>query len=195
VIQPSPSNAAVARGEAVGTESTTRYRALSIAAAVIAMALSAQVAIPVSLGPVPMTLQPMVVLLIGGILGPRLGAGALALYLVAGLSGLPVFAAGGAGFGRLLGPTGGYLLAFPFAAAVTGTLVVDRGGVLRSWFAAFAGMVVIHLGGVAHLALLGGNPELALQWGSLPFVTADFGKIGIASLIISWARRRRPTGR
>jgi biotin transporter BioY len=56
-------------------------------------------------------------------------------------------------------------------------------------------MVVIHLGGVAHLALLGGSTEVAIQWGSLPFVTADFGKIGIASLVISRARRRFPSGR
>lgn len=194
MIQPSPSNAAVASSEAI-TVSSTRYRAIGVASAIVAMALSAQVAIPVGSSPVPMTLQPMVVLLIGGILGPRLGASALALYLVAGISGLPVFAAGGAGIGRLLGPTGGYLLAFPFAAAVTGTVVVGRGGVLRSWLAAFLGMVVIHLGGVAHLALLGGNPELAMQWGSLPFLTADFGKIGVASLVISWARRRFPSGR
>ena len=70
-----------------------------------------------------------------------------------------------------------------------------RGRILRSWGAAFLGMVVIHIGGVAHLALLGGDAELAMQWGSLPFITADFGKIGIASLVISWARKRFPTQR
>ena len=194
MIQPSPSHAGVASSEAIAV-SSTRYRVIGVAIGVVAMALSAQVTIPVSTSPVPMTLQPMVVLLIGGILGPRLGAGTLVLYLVAGLSGLPVFAAGGAGIGRLLGPTGGYLLAFPFAAAVTGAVVVGRSGVLRSWLAAFLGMVAIHLGGVAHLALLGGSTEVAIQWGSLPFVTADFGKIGIASLVISRARRRFPSGR
>jgi biotin transport system substrate-specific component len=103
---------------------------LAIAAGALVVAVAAQVTVPVPLSPVPMTLQPLAVLAVGGVLGARAGAAVLVLYLMMGLIGLPVFAAGSAGIGRLLGPTGGYLLAFPVAAALTGLVAGRAPGVL-----------------------------------------------------------------
>src|SRR5687768_10215847 len=107
--------------------------------------LAAQVSIPLPFTPVPLTLQPMVVLLGGAALGPRLGLASQVLYLMAGLAGLPVFAASAVlpqGPLRLLGPTGGYLMSYPFAAYVTGSLA-ERGfdrRYLTSVLAMFAGL-------------------------------------------------------
>jgi len=95
-----------------------RLVGIGIGAAVVALA--AQVAVPVPFSPVPMTLQPLAVLAVGGLLGGVGGAAALATYLALGVLGLPVFAGGSSGVLHLLGPTGGYLLAFPVAAALTG---------------------------------------------------------------------------
>lgn len=166
-------------------------RAIPIALATAIVALSAQVVVPMPLSPVPATLQPLAVLAVGGILGARAGAAALVLYLAAGLAGLPVFAAGGSGVSRLLGPTGGYLLAFPIAAAVTGflaTRAMAREGtgarLALVLLACAAGMVVIHVGGVSQLAILGGDPALAMRHGFVPFLTGDLLKIGLSALVI-----------
>jgi biotin transport system substrate-specific component len=127
-------------------------------------------------------------LVVGGVLGARMGAAALAVYLAVGAMGLPVFAAGG-GVGYLLGPTGGYLLAFPVAAALVGTLAAP-GRVWRSGLAALSGMAVIHLGGTAQLALMLGDLGGALRWGSLPFLPGDVLKITIAAVLIAGGTSR-----
>ena len=157
-------------------------RAVAVVAGALVVALAAQVVVPLS--PVPVTLQPLAVLAVGGVLGARAGAAALVLYLALGLLGLPVFAAGGAGVGRLLGPTGGYLLAFPVAAALCGLLVARARGLLGTLLACTAGMVVIHLGGAAQLALLGGDAGFAFRVGFVPFLTGDLLKIGLAAAAI-----------
>lgn len=167
-----------------------RLIALSLGAIVVAV--SAQFVVPVPFSPVPMTLQPLAVLVVGGLLGGAAGASALLLYLALGVLGLPVFAAGGSGLLHLLGPTGGYLLAFPVAAGVTGALispvitgpVVSSGGVLRVLLSCALGMVIIHAGGVAQLALLGNNPLLAFRVGFIPFLTGDLLKVGLAAALI-----------
>jgi biotin transport system substrate-specific component len=159
-------------------------RGLTIAVGALVVAIAAQVVVPVSLSPVPMTLQPLAVLAVGGLLGARAGAAALILYLALGMLGLPVYAGGSAGIARLLGPTGGYLLAFPVAAAVCGALVGTPPTIGRTLLACAAGMVVIHVGGVAQLALLGGDPALAFRVGFVPFLTGDLLKIGLAAAII-----------
>src|SRR4029434_9253667 len=92
-------------------------------------AVAAQISIPLPFTPVPFTFQPMVVLVGAAVLGGRLGAASQILYLTLGILGLPVFAASpvlSQGMARLLGPTGGYLMAYPVAAFVTGTLA-ERG--------------------------------------------------------------------
>lgn len=160
------------------------HRAVAVALGALVVALAAQAAVPVPLSPVPMTLQPLAVLAVGGVLGARAGAAALVLYLSMGLLGLPVFAGGAAGLARVLGPTGGYLLAFPAAAALTGALAGPAPRVLRALVACAAGMALIHLGGASQLALLGGDPALALRLGLVPFLTGDMLKIGLAAAVI-----------
>src|SRR5438128_12621828 len=92
-------------------------RAAAVVLGALLVAAAAQVAIPLPGTPVPMTLQPLAVLLVGGLLGRWLGAASLLFYLALGAAGLPVFTPVGLpGFARLIGPTGGYLLAYPVAA-------------------------------------------------------------------------------
>jgi biotin transport system substrate-specific component len=168
-----------------------RTIAAGLAAALVALA--AQVVVPVPFSPVPMTLQPLAVLAVGGLLGAAGGLSALVLYLLLGILGLPVFAAGGSGAWHLLGPTGGYLLAFPIAAAITGALVlpvkmlpgtVNGRVVLRALLSCALGMAIIHAGGVAQLALLGGDPSVAFRVGFVPFLTGDLLKVGLAAALI-----------
>src|SRR5919112_1931466 len=114
---------------ASGGEMRTAIRVASVLLFTALTAAAAQVSIPLPFTPVPFTLQPMIVLLGGAALGSRLGMSAQVLYLLAGAAGLPVFAASPVlpqGVLRLLGPTGGFLLSYPFAAFVTGALA-ERG--------------------------------------------------------------------
>lgn len=155
-------------------------------------AAAAQVSVPLPFTPVPLTLQPMVVLLGGAALGSRLGMTAQVLYLLAGLAGLPVFAASltlPQGALRLIGPTGGYLMSYPFAAFLTGVLA-ERGfdrRYLTSVLAMTAGLAVIFACGIAWLAWFAqpvpaGLPA-ALATGLYPFFPADLVKIGAAAAI------------
>src|SRR3989441_90146 len=102
-----------------------RAGAVILGAALVAVA--AQVSIPLPGTPVPLTLQPLAVLLVGGLLGPALGAASMILYLALGAAGLPVFTPYGLpGLARLFGPTGGYLIAYPVAAFAVGKLAGGR---------------------------------------------------------------------
>ena len=159
-------------------------RLVGAAVGALAVAAAAQVAVPVPLSPVPMTLQPLAVLAVGGLFGGAGGVAALVTYLALGAIGLPVFAGGAGGALHLLGPTGGYLLAFPVAAGLTGALAGRRPGVLATLGACALGMVVIHAGGVAQLALLGGDPAAAFRVGFVPFFTGDLLKVGLAAAVI-----------
>src|SRR2546423_12328716 len=108
----------------VSAPSLTGRRVLAVLSGVALVALAAQIAIPLPGTPVPMTLQPLAVLLVGGLLGPRLGAGSLLVYLALGAAGMPVFTPYGLpGVARLLGPTGGDLRAPPPPAVAVGRLV------------------------------------------------------------------------
>src|SRR5213592_4365721 len=111
-------------------------RTLAVVLGAILVAAAAQVALPLPGTPVPFTLQPLAVLLVGGLLGARFGALSLILYLAMGAAGLPVFTPTVPLFGiaRLLGPTGGYLLAYPVAAWATGWLTPgSQSGVNKPW--------------------------------------------------------------
>ena len=131
----------------------TGIRVASVVLVAAMTAAAAQVSIPLPFTPVPFTLQPMVVLLGGAALGSRLGMCAQVLYLLAGIAGLPVFAASAVlpqGAFRLLGPTGGYLMSYPFAAFLTG-LLAERGldrRYLTSVLAMAAGLSVVFTCGV-----------------------------------------------
>ena len=186
-------SAAEARTQAAG-RIAPRVAGVVVGAAVVALA--AQVAVPLPFTMVPLTLQPLAVLVVAGLLGATGGAAALALYLAAGAAGLPVFAGGAAGAIHLIGPTGGYLLAYPVAAAVTGRLARTSDGrtggaaVARVLLASAAGMLVIHIGGVSQLALLSGSPEAAYHLGFRPFFANDLVKVGLAALVILGLRPR-----
>jgi biotin transport system substrate-specific component len=169
---------------ALAPRTAAARRVVRVSAGALVVALAAQVAVPVPFSPVPMTLQPLAVLAVGGVLGAAEGLVALVTYLALGAVGLPVFAGGSAGAIHLLGPTGGYLLAFPVAAAAVGALARPGAGLLRVLVACALGMLVIHVGGVAQLALLGGDPGLAFRVGFVPFLTGDLLKVGLAAAAI-----------
>ncbi len=148
-------------------------------------AVCAQTAIVIPGTPVPVTLQVFAVLLSGMVLGSRLGAVAQVQYLLAGAIGLPVFAGGG-GLLHLFGPrgTGGYLLAFPIAAWLAGSLKGRLPFPLACAIGGLAGVAVIHLFGVLWYGLLMGvNPAQMLWQGSLPFVGGDIAKLCAAVVI------------
>ena len=164
-----------------------------IAAANILLALCAHIVIPLPFTPVPITGQTFGVLLVAVLLGARRGAITLGLYLLEGLAGLPVFQPLGVpGSARFLGPTAGYLVAYPFAAFVTGWLV-ERGAhvalprALKSEAAGvplagalLCGEAVIFLGGCTWLALgMRVGWPLAFQNGALPFVPGEIIKMAL----------------
>ncbi|HXE90254.1 MAG TPA: biotin transporter BioY [Terriglobales bacterium] len=140
----------------------------------------------------PLTLQNFGVLAVGMILGSRRGAAALALYLAQGAMGLPVFnPTGPGGLAQILGPTGGYLLAYPAVAYIAG-MARERGGFFRFLAAGIAAEMVLFAGGVAWLFLLTGSLERAAQFGALPFVFAEVIKIMLAAGAADrWQRFRR----
>lgn len=152
-------------------------------------ALGAYASVRIPGSAVPVTMQTLVVSLAGALLGARLGALSQATYLLAGALGAPVFSGGAAGFAWLMGPTGGFLLAFPLAAAVTGMLTAGSltrpgaAGALRLAAGIFLGTLVIFAGGWAQLTLLTGDPVNALRVGVLPFLAGDVLKVVAATLV------------
>lgn len=164
-------------------------RLLSIGLGALAVALAAQVRIPLPFTPVPATLQDLTVLVVGGVLGATAGGAALVAYLTIGLLGAPVFSGGGAGPGWLLGPTGGYLLAFPVAAIVMGA-ITSKPGLVRAVTGALVGMVIIHAGGVAQLTILSGDLASAVRLGSVPFLGAGLVKVALAGAIVTGIVRK-----
>ena len=161
-----------------------KTRALGILAGVAAVAIAAQFAIPVPGTPVPFTLQPMLVVAAGLVLGPVDAAAAMVLYLLAGIAGLPVFTPMGLpGLARLLGPTGGYLIAYPAAAFVAGWIGAGRANYVTRALAAAAGMLVLYAGGLAQLALISGSLTSAALLGVFPFAAADAAKSLLAAAL------------
>ena len=165
-----------------------------IVGASLVTALAAQLEFRVPWSPVPITGQTFAVLLSGAVLGARRAFLAQLLYLVEGACGLPVFAGGAFGLVKFAGPTGGYLLAFPFAAAVTGALA-ERGWD-RHFFTMLAAMLlgssVIFASGLAVLSRFVPADQL-LGAGLLPFLPGDLIKSSLAALAFPaawrWARR------
>ena len=157
---------------------------LGMLAFALAAAFGAYVAVPLPWTPVPMTLQPLFVILAGAVLGPLAGAGAMAAYVGAGALGAPVFSFGGAGLPWLLGPTGGYLLAMPAAAYVVGAAAGRSAGWIRLLGALALGIATIYVGGVTQLALLSGQEVGSLlALGVVPFLAGDLTKILAAALL------------
>lgn len=160
---------------------------------VLVLTASSWVAIPML--PVPMTLQTLVVMLVGALYGWRLGGLTVVLWLLLAASGLPLLAGGSGGWERFLGPTGGFLLAFPLAAALTGWLAErgwDGGRVGRAFAAMLIGHVLCLLLGGAWLAASIGLPK-ALAAGVLPFIPGALLKSALgAGLLKAIAVMRAP---
>ena len=166
--------------QGIGADMRGRH-AVGIVAFAVAAAFSAQIAVPLPWTPVPVTLQPMIVILAGAMLGPRLGALAMASYVTFGGMGAPVFSNGGAGLGWLFGPTGGYLLAAPAAAFLVGMIAGRSGQAWRLIAGLLGGVATMYVGGVLQLmAYTGLDVRTALMAGVVPFVIGDLIKIGFA---------------
>ncbi len=170
-------------------------RFAAVILAVVLTAAAAQVSLPLPLTPVPLVLTPLAVLLSAAALGARLGALAQILYLLAGVAGLPVFAPSAQlppGALRLAGPTAGYLLAYPLAAFLTGSLA-ERGWdrrYLTSVASMLAGLTVIFVGGIAWLSAavthsIAGAVTLGLRW----FIALDVLKIFVGAAVLPQAWR------
>jgi biotin transport system substrate-specific component len=179
-------------------EMTLPLRVAAVLFVTALTATAAQVSLPLPFTPVPLTLQPMVVLLGGAALGARLGMASQVLYLLAGIAGLPVFAASAVlppGPLRLLGPTGGYLISYPIAAFLTGWLAeraFDR-RYATSVVAMISGLAVIFAGGVAWLAFFAqpapSGLQAALSTGLYPFFPVDLVKVLVAAAVLPSAWR------
>jgi biotin transport system substrate-specific component len=179
--------------DAMTTRADARFRAAEQIGAVLFVtvltALAAQISIPLPFTPVPFTFQPMVVLLGAAALGPSLGMASQILYLALGFAGVPVFAASPMlpqGAARLLGPTGGYLMAYPFAAFAAGWLAArgfDRKYV-TAVFSMACGLAVVFAGGILWLTIASRPPiglSGALAAGFVPFIVPDLLKLLLAA--------------
>ncbi len=171
-------------------QSLLRSIVLAVAGSVLLIA-SAKISVPFY--PVPITMQTFVVLLIGFVYGWKLGAATILLYLVEGVAGLPVFSntpERGIGVAYMMGPTGGYLAGFVFAAALCGWLA-ERGWD-RHWLTTLGAMVmgnlVIYVLGLAWLGSLIGWDKPVLDYGLFPFLYGDLFKIILATLVfpVAW---------
>lgn len=168
---------------------------LAVVLGSLLVAVCAHVSIPLWFTPVPVTLQTFAVLLLGLLLSPSAAAAALVLYLVEGATGLPVFNPHGpGGMLQLLGPTGGYLLAYPFAAGLTAWLRgrIAKGGFGSSLLAATLGSVLILVAGAAWFGIVSRQPlGTVLALSVLPFLPGDVLKIVAAAGAAAGVRRFR----
>jgi biotin transport system substrate-specific component len=178
----------------LATAAWPRQAAIVLAASVF-VALCARVTLPLPFTPVPLTLQNFAVLVVGLLLGPRRGFAALALYLAEGAAGLPVFnPTGPGGIAQLLGPTGGFLLAYPLVAALAG--FVFESGKRTFARAAVAGIlaeILLFASGIGWLAVLTHSFSQAIRFGLYWFISAEVIKVMFAAAVaVRWRRTARP---
>jgi len=151
------------------------------------VAICAHISVPLYFTPVPVTLQTMAVILVGLVLGPALGACAMVLYLAEGVMGLPVFSPQyPGGIAHLLGPTAGYLISYPIAAAAAGLVMrsvrSDRFQFLAATLAGLAANVFIFALGAAWIAFLShSSASVAWHLGVVPFLPGEILKIAAAA--------------
>jgi biotin transport system substrate-specific component len=181
----------------------TGLRNLSIVLAGSAfVAVSAHISLPLGFTPVPLTLQPFAVLLLGLVLAPRLAAATLAAYLLEGVAGLPVFTptyAAMSGLAHMFGPTGGYLLSYPFAVYAIARIwrSSSRGPRSRSLgaalFSAAVGNLIILAVGASWLSVLThASLGTVLSQAVIPFLPGDALKVAVAAALgFEWARIRQ----
>jgi len=167
-----------------------------VIAASLFVALCARVTVPIPGTPVPLTLQNFGVLTVGLLLGSRRGFAALALYLMEGAFGLPVFSPAilGSGMAHLTGATGGFLMAYPLVAFIAGWIYeqsLKRGSPRFIWAAlsSVAAELVLFAGGLSWLAVLTHSVSLALKFGLYWFVFAEVIKVLMAAGVAArWQR-------
>jgi biotin transport system substrate-specific component len=179
----------------VGDQSLAAARQIAIVVgATLVVAICARITLPLPFTPVPLTLQNFGVLLVGLMLGSRRGFAALALYLAEGMAGLPVFSpAGPGGLAQLIGPTGGFLLAYPFVAGIAGWIMESgRKTFVRAATASLMAEVALFAGGLCWLAMLTHSFAQAVRFGLYWFVFAEVIKImSAAALASGWQRVRK----
>ena len=183
-MQNTQSQGTLFRVAALEGASARLYVAAALLFGVCLLTLSAKLQVP--FWPVPMTMQTLVVLMLGMACGPRLGAGAVVAYLLVGAAGLPVFAGTperGIGLAYMMGPTGGFLMGFVLAAWITGALAERGWDRSVSWCAAamLAGTVVIFVLGLAALIPITGLSR-AIETGLVPFLASSALKIALGAV-------------
>ncbi|MGP9791851.1 biotin transporter BioY [Roseinatronobacter sp. NSM] len=182
---------------ALGGNDTIARKVAMVLFGSVLVAMSAQISVPMF--PVPMTLQTLVISLIGLTYGARLAAATLVTYLAQGAMGFPVFAGGAAGAVHLVGPTGGFLLGFVAMAWLTGFLV-ERGmnrGFARLFLAALIPALLLFIPGVLWLwTITPLDLEAAFMAGALPFQLGGVVKSAVAALIATgaWAALKSRVG-
>jgi biotin transport system substrate-specific component len=170
-----------------------RQIALVVAGSLL-VAVCARITIPLPFTPVPLTLQNFGVLLVGLLLGSRRGFAALTLYLAEGAMGIPVFnPIGPGGIAQLLGPTGGFLLAYPLVAWIAGYVVEHgRKTFARAAIGGLLGEIVLFTGGLAWLTVLTHSIAQAFRWGLYWFLFAEVIKVMMAAgFAIQWQRAQK----
>jgi biotin transport system substrate-specific component len=166
-------------------------QAAVVVSASLFVALCARVTIPLPFTPVPLTLQNFGVLLVGLTLGARRGFVAMALYLIEGVSGMPVFnPTGPGGIAQLIGPTGGFLMVYPLVAGVAGLIL--NTGKLTFARAALSGLlaeIVLFASGIGWLIILTLSVSQAVRFGFYWFIFAEIIKVMFAAAIAVRIRR------
>jgi biotin transport system substrate-specific component len=182
--------------QAIGSQQERGFEAARQVALVVGaslfVALCAHITIPLPFTPVPLTVQNFGVLLVGLLLGSRRGFAALALYLAEGAMGMPVFSpVGPGGIAHLLGPTGGFLLAYPLVAWLAGFIMEHgRKTFARAAMGGLLGEVVLFTGGLTWLAVLTHSVAQAFRWGLYWFLFAEVIKVMMAAgIAVRWQRR------
>jgi len=177
-------------GESTGSTYWAKQAAIVVGASFF-VALCARVTLPLPFTPVPLTLQNFAVLLVGLTLGARRGFAALILYLIEGASGLPVFnPTGPGGVAQLLGPTGGYLMAYPLVAGLAGWLLdFGKRTFARAAVAGLVAEIVLFASGIGWLALLTHSFSQAARFGLYWFVSAEIMKVMFAAALAVRIRR------
>ncbi|BCU82772.1 biotin transporter BioY [Polycladomyces abyssicola] len=158
------------------------------------LAIGGQIRIP--LEPVPITLQTLVVMLTGSILGAQIGAISMMVFILLVAFGAPILSGGAGGLGALLGPTGGYVLSWPLAVWVIGWLT-ERAQQLRVWnltlYHLLGGVLLVYAAGVTWLAYVAGlGWKVAVLQGALPFIAGDVVKAVVASIVTLGVIRAYP---
>ena len=163
---------------------------LLVVGASLFIALAAQIAVPLPFTPVPMTMQPLAVILVGVTLGANRGAATAMLYLLEGFSGLPFFALGHGGAMWAVAPTAGFLWSYPLAAWVAGRFSELNWGAtaVRAIAGMLGALAIIYLGGWSWLATIT-SPWAALVAAVTPFVFADIVKVALAAALLPSAQR------